>query len=141
MAYLTIEELKTHLYKDNIDVITRGDDTIVVSAIDSAIQEAKGYLAHYDREAIFEATGGERNALLHIFVKDIASWHLVNLCNAGTDLQLRESRYLRAIDWLKGVQANKVNPDLPIVDEDGDGKSDLAGEYLFGSNPKRKQHF
>ncbi|MDN4754451.1 DUF1320 family protein [Porphyromonadaceae bacterium W3.11] len=141
MAYLTIEELKTHLYKDNIDVITRGDDTIVVSAIDSAIQEAKGYLAHYDREAIFEATGGERNAHLHIFVKDIASWHLVNLCNAGTDLQLRESRYLRAIDWLKGVQANKVNPDLPIVDEDGDGKSDLAGEYLFGSNPKRKQHF
>lgn len=141
MAYLTIEELKTHLYKDNIDVITRGDDTIVESAIDSAIQEAKGYLANYDRESIFGASDGERNALLLIFVKDIASWHLVNLCNAGTDLQLRESRYMRAIDWLKGVQANKVNPNLPIVDEDGDGKSDLAGEYLFGSNPKRKQHF
>lgn len=141
MAYLTIDELKTHLYKDNIDVITRDDDTIVESAIDSAIQEAKGYLANYDREAIFGASDGERNALLLIFVKDIASWHLVNLCNAGTDLQLRESRYMRAIDWLKGVQANKVTPDLPVVDKDGDGKSDQPGEYLFGSNPKRKQHF
>lgn len=141
MAYLTIEELKTHLYRENVEAITGGDDTIVLASIDGAIQEAKGYLAHYDCKAIFGASGEERNALLLIFIKDIASWHLINLCNAGTDLSFRESRYLRAIDWLKGVQAKKVTPDLPILDEDKDGKSDQPGAYLFGSNPKRTQHF
>lgn len=141
MAYLTPDELKTHLYQDNVDAITGGDDTIVLSAIDGAIQEAKGYLAYYDRDAIFGAEGDNRNALLLIFVKDIASWHLINLCNAGTDLSFREARYLRAIDWLKGVQAKKVVPDLPVLDEDGDGKDDQPGAYLYGSNPKRHQHF
>jgi hypothetical protein len=141
MAYLSIEELKTHYYKDNLDVITEGDEAILLSAIDAAIQEAKGYLAHYDRKAIFGAEGKERNALLLLWVKDIAIWHFCNLSNAGSDLELRYSRYTRAIDWLKGVQANKVVPDLPIIDEDGDGVSDQPGEYICGSNPKRKQHF
>lgn len=42
MAYLTIEELKTHLYRENVEAITGGDDTIVLASIDGAIQEAKG---------------------------------------------------------------------------------------------------
>lgn len=138
--YLSIDEMKTHLYTDNITVISEGDNTILISAIDAAIAEARGYLANYDRDKIFNSEGPERNPLLLLFVKDIATWHYVNLCNAGTDIRLREFRYSRAIDWLKAVQAGKVSPNLPIVDEDGDGVSDHPGEYLFGSNPKRNQH-
>ena len=91
----------------------------------------------------FGAVGDERNALLLIFVKDIAVWHFVNLCNAGTDLQLRQDRYERAVAWLKSVQRSDTKPNLPVVeDADGDGKPDPAvGEYIFGSNPKRSQHF
>lgn len=98
-------------------------------------------LVRNDRKKIFEATGSQRNALLLIFVKDIAVWHFVNLCNAGTDLQLRQDRYERAVAWLRQVQKSDVKPDLPVMDEDGDGIPDTASEYIYGSNPKRNQHF
>ena len=132
MAFITPKELETHLYKENIEAISREDETILTAAIDAALQEAYGYLGAYDRKKIFEATGSQRNALLLIFV---------NLCNAGTDLQLRQDRYERAVAWLRQVQKSDIKPNLPIIDEDGDGKPDTAGEYIYGSNPKRNQHF
>lgn len=143
MAFLTPEELKTHLYRESVETIARDDETIVVAAIDAAIQEAYGYLGAYDREKIFSAEGAARNALLLIFVKDIAVWHFVNLCNAGTDLELRQDRYDRAIGWLKSVQRSETKPNLPVPDDaDGDGTSDRpVGEYIFGSNPKRTQQY
>lgn len=141
MAFLTTKELETHLYRENIDVISRNDETILTAAIDAAIAEAYCYLGAYDRAAIFAAEGDARNALLLIFIKDIAVWHFINLCNAGTELELRQDRYDRAIAWLRQVQKGEARPALPIVDEDGDGKPDGAGDYLFGSNPKRTQHY
>ena len=42
---------------------------------------------------------------------------------------------------LRQVQKSDIKPNLPIIDEDGDGKPDTAGEYIYGSNPKRNQHF
>lgn len=136
--FLTTEELKTHLYSENVNIISRDDDTILTAAVDGAIAEAKGYLAAYDREEIFSTTGTRRNALLLIFVKDIAVWHFINLCNAGTEIDLRRHRYDRAIDWLKSVQRGDVSPDLPIQ-EDQDGP--VGGIIKFGSNPKRNQHY
>ncbi len=141
MAFITPKELETHLYKESIDTISREDDTILTAAIDAAIEEAYGYLGNYDRKAIFGSTGSQRNALLLIFVKDLAVWHFVNLCNAGCDLELREKRYDRAISWLRQVQKGDTTTHLPIIDEDGDGKPDTAGEFIYGSNPKRNQHF
>jgi phage gp36-like protein len=135
--FLSNSELSTHLYTENIEVITRGDTTLVTAAIDTAIQEAKGYLSAYDKDAIFGATTSERNALLLTFVKDIAAWHLVNLCNAGTDMQLRQDRYERAVAWLKGVQKGEITPDLPIsISQD-----DEARIISWGSNEQRNQHF
>ena len=55
MAFLTPEELQTHLYKENIETISREDDAIVAAAIDAAIEEASGYLGAYDRKKIFGA--------------------------------------------------------------------------------------
>jgi phage gp36-like protein len=138
MAFLSQEELKTHLYAENINVISRDDETILQAAIDAACQEAKSYLAAYNTTEIFAAVGSDRNALLLIFIKDIAVWHFINLCNAGTELQLRQDRYERAIDWLKAVQRGDVSPDLPKIIEDGKEKN---GIITFGSNPKKNQHF
>lgn len=141
MAFITTQELATHLYREEIEVISRDDDTLLLAAIDAAIAEAYGYLGAYDRDKIFAAEGAGRNALLLVFVKDIAVWHFVNLCNAGAELELRQNRYDRAVQWLRQVQKGDIKPMLPIIDEDGDGKPDGAGEYIYGSNPKRTQHF
>jgi phage gp36-like protein len=137
--YLSNDEIKTHLYSDNVDVITRGDDTIVTAAVDAAVSEAKGYLSAFDRDAIFTAVADARNALLLTFVKDIASWHLLNLCNAGSDMKLRQDRYDRAVEWLKAVQKNNVSPDLPTLSDPD--KATAALGIIFGSNTKREQHF
>ena len=139
MAFLSAEELTTHLYAENINVISNNDPAILEAAIDGAKSEARGYLGRFDTEVIFSAEAEARNALLLIFVKDIAVWHFVNLCNAGTDLALRQHRYDRAVDWLKAVQKGNVTPDLPIkTDDEGEA---VAGLIIFGSNPQKNQHF
>lgn len=143
MAYITADELHTHLHDEQVETITRGDDTIAQAAIDAAVSEARGYLTRFDTERIFQASGLRRNQLLLIFVKDIAVWHLVNLCNAGTELELREKRYDRAVDWLKAVQKGNVSPDLPEREAEAGGadKNNPVGAIAFGSNPKRVQHY
>ncbi|MDR2765323.1 MAG: DUF1320 domain-containing protein, partial [Tannerella sp.] len=113
--FISTDELKTHLYGENIQAISGSDETILAAALDGAVQEAKGYLAAYDRDAIFGASGTDRNALLLIFIKDIAVWHYINLCNAGVELRLRQDRYERAVAWLRAVQKGEVTPDLPVA--------------------------
>ena len=72
MAFLTIQELNTHLHDELVETITRGDATIAEAAIDAAIAEAKGYLTRFDCTRIFSASGSKRNQLLLIFVKDVS---------------------------------------------------------------------
>ena len=136
--FLNNEEMKTHLYAENISIIQRDDETILTAAIQGATIEARGYLKAYDVEKVFSSEGEERNPLLLIFVKDIATWHFLVLCNAGHELKLRQDRYDRAIQWLKGVQRGDIDPDLPVMaSESGQG----TGIIKFGSNPPRGQHF
>lgn len=135
--YTTKDELKTHMRVDSIDVITDGDDTIVEAAIDTAVQEAKGYLGRYNTTQIFSAVGAARNTLLLTFVKDLASWHLVVLSNYQADIEFREKRYNRAVSWLKGVQGGDITPDLPLADI----TTEKPGKIIYGSNPKKTQHF
>lgn len=136
--FLSNGEMKTHLYAENISVIQRDDDTILTAAIQGAMVEAKGYLKAYDLDKVFSMDGDDRNPLLLIFVKDIATWHFLVLCNAGHELKLRQDRYDRAIAWLRGVQKGDIDPDLPVKD---DGSGQGTGIIKFGSNPPRGQHF
>lgn len=133
--WITKDELKTHMDIDNIDVITGGDDTLVASAVDGAVSESKGYLGSYNTTSIFAATGTARHALLLIFIKDIAVWHLIKLSNYKADLEYRGKLYDRAISWHKSVQKGEVTPDLPV------STSEYAPKITYGSNPKREQHY
>lgn len=139
MAYLTINEIKGYLYEENVDVITRNDDTLVEAAIDSAIAEAKGYLGGYDTDTIFSREGAQRNQLLLTMVKDCAAWHIMKLSSAGVHYEYRKQVYERAITWLKDVQKGNITPDLPTLeDEEGTDESNII---RYGSNEKKNQHF
>lgn len=133
--FITKSELGSHMHLETVDTITGGDDAIVEAAIDGAVSEAKGYLSDYDTSTILSATGSNRHPLLVTFVKDIAVWHLVVLSNYSADIELREKRYNRAVEWLKSVQKGLVVPDLPRAQETG--KSPI----IWGGNPKRNQHY
>lgn len=141
MAYLHPWELYTHLRQDNILHIAREDETLLLTAIDTAIAEARGYLAAFDRERIFALEGCARHPLLLALVKDMVVWHFIKVCNGGVDLEYRKALYERSVEWLREVQRGHIDPDLPRLDADRDGKPDPNDTYRFGSNPKRTQHF
>lgn len=139
MAYLTVQEIKAYLYQENVDTITRNDDTIVESAIDTGIAEAKGYLNAYKVAEIFGAQGSSRNPLLLTMVKDLSAFHILKLSNAGVHYEYRKQIYDRAVQWLKDVQKGNIVPDLPkAVDDTG---TEVAAVIRFGSNDKKQQHF
>lgn len=130
---IELSDIKTHLYDEIVDTIIREDEDILQGSIDAAISEAKGYLGDYDVESIFTKTDADRHPLLLIFLKDIAVWHFLNLSNPSADLELRKTRYERAIAWLTGVQKGEITPDLPLK-ESG---ADQEGSLRSGSNSSR----
>ena len=114
--FITKEEIKTHLYDYQVDQITDNDDTIVVSAIDTAVAEVKAYLANrYDVETIFSKTGSELSALVVEHVKVCAVYHLLLLCNVDAIFERYEQAYDRTITFLKQVADGLLSPDLPYL--------------------------
>ncbi|MDX9747418.1 MAG: DUF1320 family protein [Paludibacter sp.] len=134
--YVLPAEITTHLGADQIEAISDGDDTMLQAAIDAAIAEAKGYLRAYDIAAELAKVGAARNALLVIFVKDIAVWHFVNICHVNTSLELRQDRYERAVAWLKAVQKGEVKPDLAELEAENQ-----TAIITYSSNTKRDNHY
>lgn len=147
MPFLIESELNTHLYDEQVGEIVRNDVAIVPASIDAAIVEMKGYLSAYDTDAIFNATGSNRNALVLLFLKDIVVWHVICLASPDVEFKLREERYKRAIQWLRDVQARRAFPNLPVPapavgQPTGDtthsgGYGGFNGSMAWGSNPKR----
>jgi phage gp36-like protein len=134
--YITTSEITTHLGVEQIEAISDGDETMLTAAIDAALVEAKSYLKTFDTTAELAKVGAARNALLVIFIKDIAVWHFVNICHVNTSLELRQDRYERAIAWLRAVQKGEVSPDLPALPV-----AEQTDTIIFNSNPKRTNHF
>ncbi len=134
--YIEPNELTTHLGVEQIEAISDGDETMLQAAIDAAIVEAKSYLKAFDTTAEFAKTGTSRNALLIIFIKDIAVWHFINTCHVNTSIELRQDRYERATSWLKAVQKGEVSPDLSELPVD-----EQAAIITFKSNTKRENHY
>ncbi len=104
-------DLKTHLYTEQITVISRGDAELMAEAIAAAEGEAKGYLSRYDIATIFGETGSSRDKTLLMWLKDMATWHFITLANANADMEFRESRYKQAIANLGKIQNGKIVPD------------------------------
>lgn len=107
---LLAADLKTHLYSEQITVVSRNDTVIIDSAIAAAVQEAKGYLSRYDIPVLFAKTGTDRDPTLLMYLKDIATWHFITLANANADMEFRQARYKDALAWLKGIQSGKIVP-------------------------------
>lgn len=135
------EELGSHIYGDVVDEITRLDETLVYEALDTAMEEAAGYLrTRYDMEAVYSTADDKRPALLMHRIKDLATWHLISLANPNIDIELREKRYLDAIKWLKDAQKGIVTLSLPLLTDD-DPSDGVGIEISWSSNPKRNNHF
>lgn len=138
MPFLTKDELKTAGVPEVIAKVTNGDDAIITDVIDESIDEMKGYLAvNYDADAIFNATGADRNKTVLKYLKKIVIYELYkrkgNLLDDDT-----MSSFDDAMAWLKGVAKGVIAADLPTRSTDS---SSGDGFIKFGGNSRYPSQF
>ena len=133
------------IHREILDALLRhdsdtSDEAIVHICEDRAIEEMRGYLdKFYDTDAIFSATGEERNQLVLMMAVDIAVYHIFCQHNPYKISEIRKERYNRAIDWLKAVAAGKVTiANAPRLPEE---EAAAASPWRLESNELRGCHF
>jgi len=143
MAYITIQDLYTHIYPELVDEILRGDDAIGIQAIDAAVQETKLYLSKYDVVALLgnaDQVPTMQDALLQHIVKTIACWNLVQLAHAGLSFDAQMRQYEHAIRTLTQIKEGKLMPLWPCATTTSEELLDQSPIDWY-STPKRNNHF
>lgn len=116
-AFIQTSDYDASIHREILDSLLRADSEsydpqIIEICEDRAIAEMKSYLNKtYDVEEIFSATGTDRNALVLMFALDIAIYHIFCQHNPYKMSQIRQDRYDRAIEWLKGVMKGDITID------------------------------
>lgn len=116
--FITPEDYDASIHREILDALLRHDSDVSDSAIveiceDRAIEEMRCYLSkYYDCDAIFSATGSDRNPLILMMAVDIAVYHIFCQHNQYKMSEIRKERYNRAVEWLKAVAAANITIDV-----------------------------
>ena len=134
--FVDIKDYDASVHREILDALVRDDETLVEICEDRAIAEMRGYLSkRYDCNAIFSASGEERNQLILMMVIDIAVYHIFCIHNPQKLSQVRKDRYERAVEWMKAVANEEVSIDgAPLLSEEDRARKSAL---MFKSNPKR----
>ena len=160
MAFLTKDDLTTHLYAEITDVITRSNDAIITKAINASMAEIMSYLNRFDLTAMFGSSTSDptyQNEHLKTLAKDVCCWHIIKLANPNINLELFRTVYADAIKFLEKVMKGTVDPGWPLrtdTIDTGNTKAapslggeninpgvDLSGHIDWNSNRKRTNHW
>lgn len=134
--FLAKTDLLLKILLEELNEITRADDTLVNQALLAAESELRGYLFDsFDVDPIFAATGTARHPMLVDACADIAVWLIAARVQAGIDLDDRQRRYERAIAWAKAMAKTEFFSDLPRREDT------IQKHIVYGSNPKRSNYF
>lgn len=143
--FITLEDYDASIHREILDALLRHDSDVEDSAIieiceDRAIDEMRCYLSKfYDCDAIFNATGDQRNQLILMMALDIAIYHIFCQHNPYKMSQMRKDRYDRAVEWLKAVAAAKITIDgAPRLPEAEQAEN---SPWQISSNIQRPTHF
>ena len=145
---VSLEELgQTSLYPEIIKQITRNNENAAELHILDAESLVRSYMSKYDLDAIFGTTenpptftGADVN-LVKKMIKLVASWYMVRMANPNVNIELYRADFEDAITWLEGLQAGKVNPDLPYKPTDPENPDGNINEVYWQSNIQRKNFF
>ena len=138
--FITLGDYDASIHREILDALLRHDSDTEDSAIieiceDRAIDEMRSYMnKFYDCNAIFGATGSDRNQLVLMMALDIAIYHIFCQHNPYKMSQVRKDRYDRAIEWLKAVASGKITiadaPRLPEEQQAANSPWQIASEKL-----------
>ena len=137
--FIELSDYDATIFRDILDTLVREDETLVEICEDRAIEEMRCYLARrYDCDAIFAATGNERNQLILMMAIDIAVYHIFCIHNPQKLSDVRRERYERAVEWLKAVAAEQISiAGAPLLPEE---QRNANASFRITSNPKRHNH-
>lgn len=123
--FIDIKDYDASIHKEILDSLLRQgtadyDPQIIEICEDRAIAEMRSYLnKKYDCNRIFDARGTDRHALILMFALDIAIFHIFCQHNPYKMSKIRQDRYDRAVEWLKGVMRGDVTIDgAPLLPAD-----------------------
>jgi phage gp36-like protein len=143
--FITLNDYDASIHREILDSLLRVDAenpdyAIIEICEDRAIEEMRCYLdKFYDCDAIFGATGEERNQLVLMMALDIAIYHIFCQHNPYKMSQIRKDRYDRAVEWLKAVSAGKITiADAPRLPEEDQA---LNSPWQISANELRPSHF
>ena len=119
------------IHREILDSLLRKDSAsydpqIIEICEDRAVAEMRSYLNKtYDCDAVFSATGNDRHALILMFAIDISVYHIFCQHNPYKMAKIRQDRYDRAVEWLKGIMKGDITIDgAPLLpDEEVGGNS------------------
>lgn len=132
MAFLTEEDYISQIRDETLNDLTEFDADVRTDAELRAQAEMEAYLRdRYNVGDIFEATGTSRNALIVMYLIDIALYHMYSAVTPSMVPQIRVDRYNAAMKWLDMVRRGQINPALP-PNQDTDGNP--TGTSIFGGN-------
>lgn len=143
--FITLDDYDASIHREILDALLRHDSDTSDAAIievceDRAIDEMRCYLdKFYDCDAIFSATGAERNQLVLMMALDIAIYHIFCQHNPYKMSQIRKDRYDRAVEWLKAVAAGKITiANAPRLPEEQQAAN---SPWQIDSNIQKPTHF
>jgi hypothetical protein len=132
MPILIPTDLQTNLYREVIEEISRGDDTIAEKAIASAVSEAKMYLSRYDLLKLFGDAHADpviEDEYLKSLVKSIACWHLFR------------TAYTDAVSALKSIMSGQAQPEGWPYAEAADTELPDSNSVSWQSNKRRNNYY
>lgn len=134
--FVNIEDYDASVHREILDALVRDDKSLVEICEDRAIAEMRCYLSkRYDCDAIFSASGEDRNQLILMMVIDIAVYHIFCIHNPQKLSQIRKDRYERAVEWMRAVADEEISIEgVPMLPED---ERASKASLMFKSNRKR----
>ncbi len=135
MQYITTQELNTYIDTNTLNAITGGDNNLLNTVEQHAVDEMFGYLdVRYDARKIF-SNASNTPKIIKMYLIDILLYHLHSRISPDHIPDLRKMRYDAAINWLEKIADGFINPDLPIKDKIN--KTPLR----YGSGDKQTHYF
>lgn len=134
--FVNIGDYDASVHREILDALVRDDQSLVEICEDRAIAEMRCYLSkRYDCDAIFSASGEDRNQLILMMVIDIAVYHIFCIHNPQKLSQIRKDRYERAVEWMRAVADEEISIEgVPMLPED---ERASKASLMFKSNRKR----
>ena len=115
--FIKIQDYDATIHREILNSLLRADTEdydaeIIEICEDRAIAEMRSYMNKlYDCDAIFAARGDDRHPLILMFAIDISVYHIFCQHNPFKLSKIREERYKRAVEWLKGIMAGDITVD------------------------------